>query len=99
MLRHMFVVAGKDLDAHALLPERCDGRARARFWRIEENDESGKIRSRSSAAVAAAQSGSISRQATPSARKPSALSPSKSFVARIRAESSSGKNSDLPGSS
>src|SRR5208282_1453887 len=38
----MLVVAGKDLDADSLDPERCDGRARGCFWRIKEDDEAGK---------------------------------------------------------
>src|ERR1700730_15976982 len=42
MLRHPLVVAAEDLDADTLGPKRGDGRARACFWRIEEDDEAGK---------------------------------------------------------
>ena len=42
MLRHALVVAAEDLDADTLGPKRGDGRARACFWRIGEDDEAGK---------------------------------------------------------
>jgi hypothetical protein len=53
----------------------------------------------SSATVDPLRSGSSSRQATPSARYPSLLSPSKTFAARAPAASSSGRSSGVPGSS
>ena len=42
MLRHPLVVAAEDLDADTLGPKRGDGRPGACFWRIEEDDETGK---------------------------------------------------------
>src|SRR3984893_2639863 len=42
MLRHSLVVAAEDLDVDTLGPKRGDGRPRARLWRIEKDDESGK---------------------------------------------------------
>src|SRR5229473_6939515 len=42
MQRHALVVAAEDLDPDTLGPKRGDGRPRACFWRIEEDDEAGE---------------------------------------------------------
>ena len=99
MLRHALVVAAEDLDADTLGPERGDGRPGARFGGSKKTTKPANTNSCSSATAARLRSGSSSRQATPRARNPSALSPSKTFAARARAASSSGRSSGLPGSS
>ena len=101
MLRHALVVAAEDLERrHHAWPQARSSPPRRSLLadRRRRRSRRAPILARRPRALAVGPAPS-SRQATPSARNPAALSPSKTFAARTRAASSSDRSSGLPGSS